>query len=196
MRPEFSSNWKLVDYLVRQNRITSKRVEKAFRKVDRGDFVPENFSEKTYVDRPLPLNGETISAPHMLAIAIEMLELDGNENFVEIGSGSGYQAAILGNLSEKVTGIEINEELAEFSREKVPENVEIRPGSGFEEVNGKFDRILFSCATESFGKALEFVRDEGIIVGPVKEDSMQILKKWKSGKISGHRRVRYVEMQD
>jgi protein-L-isoaspartate(D-aspartate) O-methyltransferase len=195
MQPSFSSNNQLVDYLVKQGRIESEEVEEAFRKVDRAEFVPEEVSEDAYADKPLPLNEETISAPHMVAIVTELLELDGDEQILEVGSGSGYQAAILAELAEEVTGVEINEELAEASREMMPENVNIRSGNGFEVVSGRFDRILFSCATESFEEAKEFIEEEGILVGPVKKDSRQVLRKWKSGEVSSHGGVRYVEMQ-
>jgi protein-L-isoaspartate(D-aspartate) O-methyltransferase len=195
MRPSFSSNDQMVDYLVEQGRIKSSRVEKAFREVDRADFVCEDFSSSAYADKPLPLNGETVSAPHMVAMVTELLELKGSEKVLEIGSGSGYQAAILGELAEEVVGVEINKELAEESQEKVPANVEIRVGNGLKEVTGKYDRILFSCATEDFEEAEKAIEKDGVIVGPVKEGNRQILKKWKDGETSSHGSVRYVEMQ-
>ena len=195
MRPKFSSNDELVDYLVRQDRIKSDRVEDAFRKTDRREFVPNEQSGKAYVDAPVPINGVTISAPHIVAEVTELLELSGDERVLEIGSGSGYQAAILGRLAEEVVGVEIDEKLTDKSRKKVPENVEIRAGNGFEEADGRYDRIVFSCATDSFEEARKHIKDNGIIVGPVSEDDGQILKKWKDGKVSRHGRVRYVEMQ-
>ncbi|MFB6116063.1 MAG: protein-L-isoaspartate O-methyltransferase [Candidatus Nanosalina sp.] len=195
MRPKFSSNDELVNYLVRQGRIRSDIVEGAFRRVDRREFVPDEQSEKAYVDAPVPINGVTISAPHIVAEVTELLELSGDEKVLEVGSGSGYQAAILGELAKKVVGVEIDEELAENSREKVPENVEIRTGNGFEKVNESFDSILFSCAADSFNEAENYIKDDGIIVGPVSEDGGQVLKKWKNGELSSHGKVRYVEMQ-
>lgn len=196
MSPSFSSNDELVDYLVRQDRIRSDKVKEAFRQVDRRDFVPGEHASSAYADKPVPINGVTISAPHIVAEVTELLELEGDERVFEIGSGSGYQAAILGELAEDVIGVEVNEKLAEISREKVPENVEILEGNGFDVASGKFDRILFSCAIESFEETENFIKEDGIIVGPVKKGSKQILEKWKSGKISRHGNVRYVEMQD
>ncbi len=195
MRPSFSSNDQLVDYLVDQERIRSGRVEHAFRKVDRRKFIPENFQKEAYTDRPIRINDVTVSAPHIVAEATELLELSGDETVLEIGSGSGYQAAILGESAKKVVGVEIEENLAKESREKVPKNVEIRFGNGFEEVSGKFDRIIFSCATDSFEEAWKFIKDDGVIIGPIKEGEEQILKKWKNGNLSEHGRVRYIEMQ-
>ncbi|QGA80050.1 protein-L-isoaspartate O-methyltransferase family protein [Candidatus Nanohalobium constans] len=196
MQRKPNSNDELVDYLIRQDRIRSEKVEQAFRKVDRADFVPESFIEDAYSDKPLPLNGETISAPHIVAEVTELLDLESSHKVLEIGSGSGYQAAILGQLTDRVIGVEINKELTEASRPKIPENVEIRHGNGFSSVDGKFDRILFSCATENFNEALNFVEDGGVIVGPVREDDKQVLRKWKDGEITSHGGVRYVEMQD
>jgi protein-L-isoaspartate(D-aspartate) O-methyltransferase len=196
MRPNFSSNDQLVDYLVEQGRIKSDRVEDAFRKTDRREFVPDEQSSIAYSDKPVPIDGVTISAPHIVAEVAELLDLTFEERVLEIGSGSGYQAAILGELAEEVVGVEIDEDLTEKSREKVPANVEIRTGNGFDEAGEKFDRILFSCATDSFEEARDHLMKNGVIVGPVIEEDRQVLKKWKDGELSRHGGVRYVEMQD
>lgn len=127
----------------------------------------------------------------MVAIVTELLELSGDEKVLEIGSGSGYQAAILGKLAGKIIGIEI-----EKSRRHVPENVNIRNSNGFENIDGGFDRILFSCAVDNLEKAENYIKDDGIIVGPVRENGNQVLKKWKNGEMSTHGKVKYVEMQD
>lgn len=196
MRHRFSSNEKLVDHLVRKKKIESEEVEDAFRRNDGREFVPNEQSKVAYVDAPLPVNDVTVSAPHMVAIVTELLELSGKEKVLEIGSGSGYQAAILGELSDEVIGVEIEESLAEKSREHVQENVEIRNSNGFEDIDSSFDRILFSCAVDNFEEAEKHIKDNGIIVGPVKENKNQILKKRKNGDLSTHGNVKYVEMQD
>lgn len=196
MSPSFNSNDELVDYLVSQGRITSPKVEDAFRKVDRQEFIPKESSDSAYTDTPVPLNGVTVSAPHIVAMVTELLELKQKDKVLEIGSGSGYQAAILGKLAKKVIGIEIRKSLADESRNKIRDNVEIRTGNGFEAVEEKFDKILFSCATENFNDAKNYLKDNGIIVGPVQENGRQVLKKWAQGKTSTHGTVRYVEMED
>jgi protein-L-isoaspartate(D-aspartate) O-methyltransferase len=195
MRPKFSSNDKLVDYLVKQNRIESDDVEDAFRRVDRREFVPDEHSGDAYADRPIPIDGVTVSAPHMVAVVTELLELSGDEEVLEIGSGSGYQAAILGEIVEKVVGVEIDEKLAKKSRGRVPENVEIRIGNGFDVIDEEFDRILFSCATQDFETAKNYLKEDCIIVGPIIQQNHQVVKKWKNGESTNHCRVGYVEMQ-
>lgn len=189
------SNRKMIEKLKQKDRIKSKKVEESFKNVDRKNLVPEKYQDQAYADRPLPLNGETISAPHMVAEVTELLELSGNEKILEIGSGSGYQAAILGEIVENVVGVEINEKLAEVSQEKTPLNVKIIHGNGLKAVEEKFDRVLYSCATETLEEALKHVKENGKIVGPVKENGKQVLKKWDSGELSSHGRVRYVEKQ-
>jgi len=198
MKKRFKSNDKLVDYLKSQGRIRTKKVEEAFRKVDRKDFVHKEHEELAYVDRPVPINGVTISAPHIVAEVTELLEIQPGDTVLEIGSGSGYQAAIIGKIASQVIGVELLEDLAKESKAKVPSNVEIRTGNGFEEVQRDevFSRILFSCTTKTFKEAHKYVKKDGIIVGPLRKDDEQILTKWKSGNTSEHGKVRYVEMQD
>lgn len=163
----------LVNYLVEKGSIETEKVERAFRNVDRKDFVPEKFTGKAYEDRPLPLDtGSTISAPSMVAVATELLEVQETDKVLEIGSGSGYQAAILAELSDEVVGIEILKQLVDKSRENIDrENVDIRAGNGFEAVGKEefFDKIIYSCAVKDFDDGVKHLTEEGVIVGPVEE---------------------------
>ncbi len=199
MRPSFDSNDDLVDYLVNQRYIEDKRVEKAFRNVDRAVFVPEEFVEDAYTDQPVPIGEEaTISAPHMVAINTELLDPQKSDRILEIGSGSGYQLAVLSELSGTVLGIEISGELVEKSRGHLGsrENIEIFHGSGFEPVEGKFDKILYSCAVESFEEAAEYLKPGGVIVAPILEGSRQVLKRYRDGEITEHSYVSFVRFRD
>ena len=199
MRPSFDSNDDLVDYLVNQRYIEDKRVEKAFRNVDRAVFVPEEFVEDAYTDQPVPIGEEaTISAPHMVAINTELLDPQKSDRILEIGSGSGYQLAVLSELSGTVLGIEISGELVEKSRGHLGsrENIEIFHGSGFEPVEGKFDKILYSCAVESFEAAAEYLKPGGVIVAPILEGSRQVLKRYRDGEITEHSYVSFVRFRD
>jgi len=196
------TNEKMVEKLKQRGYLESETVENAFRAFDRKFFVPGEES-KPYVDRPQPIGkGQTISAPHMVARNTELLELEDSSRVLEIGSGSGYQLAILSELAEKVTGIEIESDLSERSRETLGnlgvENVDIINGNGLEAVDGSFDRILYSCAIppEEFEKAREYLKEKGIIVAPVKETSGQVLKRYHKGKIEEFTRVRFVEFRD
>jgi protein-L-isoaspartate(D-aspartate) O-methyltransferase len=195
----------LVEHLKRQNYIESERVEQAFRNTDRAIFVPEKYRMGAYDDRPLPIGEEaTISAPHMVAINTELLEPEPDNRIVEVGSGSGYQVAILAKITDEVKGIEINEELVKESRENLEkaeiENVEIYQGSGLEPVEGTFDRILFSCAIsqDRFEEAKEKLTNEGIIVAPVEKNGAQVVKKFRagSGETTEHERVGFVEFKE
>jgi protein-L-isoaspartate(D-aspartate) O-methyltransferase len=193
----------LVNKLKDRGSIKSKQVEDAFLRVDRAVFVPEKYRMSAYEDRPLPIGEDaTISAPHMVAINTELLDVKPDSKVVEIGSGSGYQAAIIAELAEKVVGIEINQELAEKSKKNLEnagiENVEIRYGSGLDAVNGIFDRILFSCAIspERFDQAKERLAQNGVLVAPVEENGGQIIKKYSDGETTEHEKVRFVGYKD
>lgn len=188
-------NEELVNYLVKTGRIESSRVERAFRSVDRKDFVPSGEKRAAYIDRPLELaEGATVSAPHMVALASELLEVGEDSRVLEMGSGSGYQAAILAELAAEVVGVEIQEELAFYSREKLRDypNVSIVHGSSPGDVEGDFDRILYSFAVESLEPVVSRLSREGILVGPEQRAGGQVLRRWKDGEWTSHGRVRYV----
>lgn len=194
------NNDELVDRLVERGHIESERVEKAFRNVDRSDFVPEKHRNKAYVDTPLPIaGGATISAPHMVAMNTELLDVQKSNRVIEIGSGSGYQLAILSELTgEEVIGIEIITELVEKSRKRLSErqNTRILEGSGFEPVEGKFDRVLYSCAVESLEEARKHLKEQGMAVAPVYANGSQVLKKLENDEITEHGLVRFVPFVD
>lgn len=183
------SNDKLVDYLVSRDYMESEKVEKAFRKVDRADFV----DTEPYVDRPVRLeDNSTISAPHMVAIMLELLEPGGN--VLEMGSGSGYMLALLLQICDQVTGVERIESLAEKSRRKVPE-ADVIPG--YEVAEEKFDQIVFSFAIteEEVRKSMERTGTE-IALAPVKENGRQVLKKFTADETTKHGYVRYVSKKE
>jgi protein-L-isoaspartate(D-aspartate) O-methyltransferase len=193
----------LVNHLKDGDYIESEQVETAFRSVDRAVFVPEKYSMSAYDDQPLPIGEEaTISAPHMVAINTELLEPEPGNRIIEVGSGSGYQAAILAEIGEEVIGIEINEELVEKSRKSLEkagiENVEIHAGSGLDPVEGEFDRILYSCAipSEKFENAKDRLTENGILVAPVKQNGSQVVKKFKNGETTEHGKVRFVSFKE
>lgn len=193
------TNDDLVNYLKKNGRIQTEKVEKAFKHVERGKFVPERYRNKAYEDRAQPIGEDaTISAPHIVAEVTELLEVEKDDRVLEVGSGSGYQAAILGELAEEVIGMEIKEELVEKSRENLKrlKNVEIIHTGKLEDVEGLFDKILFSCAVDSFEEAKEKLRGNGMIVGPVKENGRQVMKRFRGGEEEDFFYVSYVEFQD
>lgn len=192
------SNDELVDYLVNRGYIKTTRLQQAFREVDRADFVPDERISEAYTDRALPIDeAATISAPHMVAINTELLSPQEGEKILEIGSGSGYQAAILSELASHVTGVEIQEELVEKSCEILAEreNIDILHGDGLKKINEKFDRILYSCAVDNLEEALNYLKGPRVVLAPVDEGQVQILKKYSDGQVTDHGRVRFVKKQ-
>jgi protein-L-isoaspartate(D-aspartate) O-methyltransferase len=117
--------------------ISNERVLSAMRKVPRHLFVPDRLQNQAYNDEPLPIgHGQTISQPYIVAYMTEQLDLDGDELVLEIGTGSGYQAAVLAELSREVYSIEIVTELGENAKKILAQlgykNVHIKIGDGYQ----------------------------------------------------------------
>jgi protein-L-isoaspartate(D-aspartate) O-methyltransferase len=141
--------------------IRDARVLDAMRAVPRHRFVPERYRRDAYADTPLPIGrGQTISQPYMVAFTAEVLQLGGDERVLEVGSGSGYAAAVLARLAREVYGIELEAELYERSvvtlRELAYPNVHLRAGDGHQGWPEKapFDAIVLSAAAEEIPGAL------------------------------------------
>ncbi len=135
--------------------IRDARVLGAMRAVPRHRFVPEPFQPQAYADMPLPIGrGQTISQPYVVALMAEALRLQGRERVLEVGSGSGYAAAVLSLLAAEVYGIELEAELHERSVATVRAlgypNLFLRSGDGFGGWPEKapFDAIVLSCAAD------------------------------------------------
>lgn len=169
--------------------IRDKRVLKAMKRVPRHLFVDESIQHKAYEDMALPIGeGQTISQPYMVAVMTELLELKGKEKVLEVGTGSGYQATILAELSKEVYTVERFEALAQRSQEKfrslgyVNIYVKIADGTlGWPE-EAPFDRIIVTAGTPRIPDPLmQQLSERGIIVAPVGERfSQQLLKVKKS----------------
>ncbi|MDI6889991.1 MAG: protein-L-isoaspartate(D-aspartate) O-methyltransferase [Thermodesulfovibrionales bacterium] len=169
--------------------IKDKRVLKVMKKVPRHLFVDEPIQYKAYDDMALPIGeGQTISQPYMVAIMTELLELKGNEKVLEIGTGSGYQAAILAELSKEVYTVERVALLAERALETLRSlgynNIHVKVGNGTlgwpEEA--PFDRIMITAGTPRIpGPLIPQLSQGGTIIAPVGERfSQQLLKVKKS----------------
>lgn len=149
-------------------------VLKAMRTVPRHLFVPENVRAYSYEDEPLPIGyGQTISQPYIVALMTELLGLKPDSRVLEIGTGSGYQAAILAELCDSVSSIEIICELAERADSTLQElgyNVDVRCGDGYGGWPEKapFDAIIVTAAPDEVPKPLiEQLAEGGRIVIPV-----------------------------
>lgn len=157
--------------------IKDRRVLEALLKVERHRFVPEELKAFSYDDRPLPIGeGQTISQPYIVALMTELLELKGDEKVLEIGTGSGYQAAILAELAKEVYTIEIIEVLAKKAEKILKElgykNVYVKVGDGYLGWPEKspFDAIIVTCAPKEIPKSLlEQLKEGGRLVIPVGE---------------------------
>ncbi len=147
---------------LREQGIRDERVLAAVAQVPRAWFVPEDLRERADDDRPLPIgHGQTISQPFVVAYMTERLRLAGDERVLEVGTGSGYQTAILARLAEEVLSIEIVPELADRARRVLLEelglaNVRLRTGDGAlgwpEEA--PFDRVMVTAAATEVPPAL------------------------------------------
>jgi protein-L-isoaspartate(D-aspartate) O-methyltransferase len=176
--------------------ISEEKVRKAMLCVPRHKFVPEYERKEAYTDEPLEIGyGQTISAPHMVAIMCELLELFEGHKVLEIGSGSGYNAAVMGELVGKsghVYTVERIEPLVHFARENLKETgynnvtVILEDGSKGYSLCAPYDRITVTCAAPRIPEPLlEQLKPGGIMVIPVGNYSQELIriKKDSEGKI-------------
>jgi protein-L-isoaspartate(D-aspartate) O-methyltransferase len=166
---------RLIDELRRHG--TSERVLDAMRRVPRHLFVPEREQKNAYADNPLPIGwGQTISAPHMVAIMCDLLDIQDGMRVLEIGAGSGYHAAVMAELagSGHVYAVELIEGLALFARENLKKagisNVTVLVEDGSIGLFGfaPYDRISVACAAPDIPETLtEQLKQGGKLVIPV-----------------------------
>jgi protein-L-isoaspartate(D-aspartate) O-methyltransferase len=171
--------------------ITDEKVLAVLRAVPRHQFVPGASLEVAYADAPAPIGyGQTISQPTVVGMMTAALELRGTERVLEIGTGSGYQAAVLARLATEVYTIEIVEPLGTSARERLARlgytNVKVRVGDGYAgwPEAAPFDRVIVTAAPETVPKALvDQLADGGILVAPVgpEGETQQLLRLRKRG---------------
>jgi protein-L-isoaspartate(D-aspartate) O-methyltransferase len=155
--------------------VEDPRILEAMRKVPRHLFVPENYRHFSYRDHPVPIGrNQTISQPYVVAFMTEALDLKSKDRVLEIGTGSGYQAAVLAEIVEEVYTIEIIEELGKRARQTLDglgyKNIHVKIGDGYKGWPEKapFDAVIVTCAPEQIPKALiEQLRDGGRMIIPV-----------------------------
>lgn len=182
----------MVQTQIRARGIKDKRLLNAMLKVQRHRFVPVYLRGLAYTDGPLPIGeGQTISQPYIVALMTELLKLDGGEKVLEIGTGSGYQAAILAELASEVYTIEIVEPLAKRAEKLLNDlgynNITVKCGDGFIgwEEHAPFDAIIVTCAPDKVPRPLiEQLANGGRLVIPVGEyyQELKLIEK-KKGKI-------------
>ena len=182
----------MVETQIKARGVKDPRVLSAMLKVQRHLFVPKEYQSSAYADQPLPIGeGQTISQPYIVALMTELLSLKGDEKVLEVGTGSGYQAAILGELAQEVYTIEIVEPLATSAKNRLLElgyrNVTVKAGDGYAgwpEV-APFDAVIVTCAPDHIPQPLiDQLKEGGRLVVPVgtySQELMKIVKK--SGKL-------------
>jgi protein-L-isoaspartate(D-aspartate) O-methyltransferase len=186
--------------------IRNARVIEAMGTVPRHEFVPEAHRHQAYADHPLPIgHNQTISQPYIVAFMTEQLDPQPSDHVLEIGTGSGYQAAVLAKLVEKVFSIEIVKPLADQAQATLARlnytNVVVKAGDGYAgwAEHAPFDSIIVTCAPEKIPQPLVDQLKEGgkmiIPVGPLFDQKLYLLEK-KGGAVQprGVLAVRFVPM--
>jgi protein-L-isoaspartate(D-aspartate) O-methyltransferase len=191
-KPDWTAaRMQMVDDQIAARDIRDPRVLEAMRRVPRHEFVPEAMRGNAYLDSPLPIgHDQTISQPYIVAYMTEALELDATDRVLEIGTGSGYQAAVLGELANEVYTIEIVAPLAERARQTLEnlgyKNVHIRTGNGYLgwPEQAPFDRVMVTAAPDAVPPALiEQLKVGGLMAIPVGvgDQELRILRRTARG---------------
>jgi len=167
---------KMIEEIRNKYKFDSPKVFSAMLRVPREEFTPESYKENSYKDGPIPIGyGQTMSQPYTVAFMTHILSLKGGEKILEVGTGSGYQAAVLSKLVKKIYTIEIIKDLAIKTQERLKslgfKNVAVREGSGewgWRE-NAPFDAILITAGVgEKIPEELfEELKEGGILVAPI-----------------------------
>ena len=199
---------KMVEDQIKGRGIKDLSVLKAVSTVKRELFVPEKYRDLAYSDRPLPIgHNQTISQPYIVAYMTEQLQVQKSQKILEIGTGSGYQAAILAELANHIFTIEIIPELAEGAEKVLNktgyDNITVRTGDGYKgwPDQAPFDRIMVTAAPEEIPKKLvQQLANDGRMIIPVGANLFMqylwLIKRGKNGKITKEKilPVRFVPM--
>jgi len=167
------------EYMVRSQiearGVKDPQVLQAMRSVPRHEFVPSEYQEYSYTDHPLPIGyGQTISQPYIVALMTELLEIEEGDKVLEVGTGSGYQAAILAEITDHVYSVEIIPELAELAAKRLKRlgYTQVQAANldgyyGWEE-HAPYDGIIVTCAPDHVPPPLlEQLKDGGRLIIPV-----------------------------
>ncbi|QLH75851.1 protein-L-isoaspartate(D-aspartate) O-methyltransferase [Halosimplex rubrum] len=200
---------RLVERLAEDGRFGGDRVRDAMAAVPRHEFVPDERREGAYRDTPLPIGeGQTISAPHMVAIMTDLLDPSPGDDVLEVGTGCGYHAAVTAELvgAEHVFSVEYHDSLAEAARERLDRlgygEVSVRAGDGkggWPE-HAPYDRAYLTCAAPEFPEpVVEQVRPGGSLLAPIgsRRQTLVRARRRADGSLEReeHGGVRFVELQ-
>jgi len=185
----------MVERQIKNRGVKNEKVLKAMRAVPRHEFVPPKLIYQAYADHPVPIGyNQTISQPYIVAFMTELLNLQGEDKVLEVGTGSGYQAAVLGEIVDKVYTIEIIPELGKQAKERLKrlgyKNIEVKIEDGYNgwEEHEPYDAIIVTAAAEHIPPPLVKQLKEGgkmcIPVGsPFFVQDLTVVEKKKDGKI-------------
>jgi protein-L-isoaspartate(D-aspartate) O-methyltransferase len=187
----------MIEYQLKGRDITDPKVIKAMENIDRALFVPSEIIEHAYEDRPLPIGkGQTISQPYIVAYMAQELRLNPNDKVLEIGTGCGYNAAVLSQIVSQVFSIEIIEWLASLGKVNLAKagvsNVVTQYGDGYQgwPENAPFDAIMLTAAPPAIPEPLkEQLKIGGKLLAPVGETSQQLILLEKISKTSFRRKT-------
>ncbi|MCJ7450835.1 MAG: protein-L-isoaspartate(D-aspartate) O-methyltransferase [Candidatus Nanohaloarchaeota archaeon QJJ-9] len=196
---------RLVETLKQKGYLETERIERSILSVDRAKFV-DQAREEAYQDVPLPIGeGQTVSAPHMVAMMTEAIRPEPGDNVLEIGAGSGFQAAVVSEVVKEVHTVEIKEELVEKAKDNLKDygNVQVyhKDGSDGLPQQAPFDKILFTASTPKVPeKIVEQLKEGGRLVVPLEEGFRQDLKVYRKEKggiveLENRGAVRFVPMK-
>jgi protein-L-isoaspartate(D-aspartate) O-methyltransferase len=180
--PENARARMVIEQLERRG-IKDPRVLAAMRTVARHRFLPAELHEHAYDDGPLPIgDSQTISQPYMVALMSEVAELNGTEKVLEVGTGSGYQTAVLARLARTVYSVELNVHLHDRARVILSSmgvhNVHLRSGDGSDgwPDEAPFDIVMVTAAMPGIAiPLLHQLKPEGRLIAPIGEDELQTL---------------------
>ena len=172
---------------LRESGIANSEVLSALETIPREKFIPENYRYQAYENIALPIGeNQTISQPYVVAKMTELLEVKNNHKVLEIGTGSGYQCAILSKLARRIYTIEriknLHEKASKIFDELQLTNIVSKHEDGnngwMEQI--PFDRIIFTAATENItNRIFSHIKENGIIVCPIIRDNKQVIIKYK-----------------
>lgn len=173
----------MVEEQLQRRGIADLAVLRAMRRVPRHEFVPLELRGEAYDDGPLPIGaGQTISQPYIVALMTAKLGLAGNEKVLEIGTGCGYQTAVLASLAREIFSVEFHNELGWAAKERLErlgiENVEVQIGDGSMGLpeHAPYDAILVAAAAPSVPEPLlQQLADGGRLIAPVGREEQQYL---------------------
>ena len=195
----FAKRAEMVELQLRERGIHDQRVLEAILRIPRHEFVPEEYRSQAYEDHPIPIQeGQTISQPFIIALSLQALALEGTESVLEVGTGSGYQTALLAVLARAVYSVERHASLARGAEEVLARlginHAQVIVGDGSRGLRefAPFDAILVSAAAPSVPKSLfDQLSDTGrmvIPVGPPHAQELQLVRKH-----NGQRKIEVLE---